>query len=132
MARIDIGLASHELHALAVPQAGKRVVVIGGGDTGTDCIGTSVRHGATVRGWARWAAWGGQGRAQPQLQPYSLAFLGPDHNFAVRREPGAAGQAARHARPRQRVAAVAAHLQVRAGVRACGCVCLGPACCASN
>lgn len=26
---------------------GKRVVVIGGGDTGTDCIGTAVRHGAT-------------------------------------------------------------------------------------
>ncbi len=25
---------------------GKRVVVIGGGDTGSDCIGTSVRHGA--------------------------------------------------------------------------------------
>lgn len=25
----------------------KHVVVIGGGDTGTDCIGTSVRHGAT-------------------------------------------------------------------------------------
>lgn len=25
----------------------KKVVVIGGGDTGTDCIGTSVRHGAT-------------------------------------------------------------------------------------
>mmetsp|Transcript_15657 Transcript_15657/g.31772 ORF Transcript_15657/g.31772 Transcript_15657/m.31772 type:complete len:2161 (-) Transcript_15657:351-6833(-) len=25
---------------------GKHVVVIGGGDTGTDCIGTSVRHGA--------------------------------------------------------------------------------------
>ncbi|KAL6762553.1 hypothetical protein V8C86DRAFT_1824990 [Haematococcus lacustris] len=25
----------------------KRVVVIGGGDTGTDCIGTSIRHGAT-------------------------------------------------------------------------------------
>jgi len=24
---------------------GKRVIVIGGGDTGTDCIGTSVRHG---------------------------------------------------------------------------------------
>ena len=23
------------------------MVVIGGGDTGTDCIGTSVRHGAT-------------------------------------------------------------------------------------
>ncbi|KAL6123089.1 hypothetical protein ACLB2K_075612 [Fragaria x ananassa] len=26
---------------------GKKVVVIGGGDTGTDCIGTSVRHGCT-------------------------------------------------------------------------------------
>lgn len=26
---------------------GRKVVVIGGGDTGNDCIGTSVRHGAT-------------------------------------------------------------------------------------
>src|SRR5690606_12758136 len=26
---------------------GKRVVVIGGGDTGNDCIGTSLRHGCT-------------------------------------------------------------------------------------
>ncbi|KAI9091276.1 hypothetical protein DFS34DRAFT_718333 [Phlyctochytrium arcticum] len=26
---------------------GKHVIVIGGGDTGTDCIGTSLRHGAT-------------------------------------------------------------------------------------
>jgi NADPH-dependent glutamate synthase beta subunit-like oxidoreductase len=26
---------------------GKDVIVIGGGDTGTDCIGTSVRHGCT-------------------------------------------------------------------------------------
>ena len=26
---------------------GKRVIVIGGGDTGTDCIGTSIRHGCT-------------------------------------------------------------------------------------
>jgi glutamate synthase (NADPH/NADH) small chain len=26
--------------------AGKHVVVIGGGDTGSDCIGTSIRHGA--------------------------------------------------------------------------------------
>lgn len=30
-----------------ISAADKRVVVIGGGDTGTDCIGTSVRHGAT-------------------------------------------------------------------------------------
>jgi glutamate synthase (NADPH/NADH) len=26
---------------------GKKVVVIGGGDTGTDCIATALRHGAT-------------------------------------------------------------------------------------
>jgi NAD(P)H-dependent glutamate synthase small subunit len=26
---------------------GKNVIVIGGGDTGTDCIGTAIRHGAT-------------------------------------------------------------------------------------
>jgi glutamate synthase (NADPH/NADH) small chain len=26
---------------------GKKVVVIGGGDTGTDCVGTAVRHGAS-------------------------------------------------------------------------------------
>lgn len=25
---------------------GKKVIVIGGGDTGTDCVGTSIRHGA--------------------------------------------------------------------------------------
>ncbi len=28
-----------------IPAKDKRVVVIGGGDTGTDCIGTSIRHG---------------------------------------------------------------------------------------
>ena len=28
-----------------IDAAGKNVVVIGGGDTGTDCIGTSLRHG---------------------------------------------------------------------------------------
>ena len=30
-----------------ISAAGKKVVVIGGGDTGTDCIGTALRHGAT-------------------------------------------------------------------------------------
>merc|ERR550537_2164843 len=30
----------------AIDAAGKNVVIIGGGDTGNDCIGTSVRHGA--------------------------------------------------------------------------------------
>lgn len=32
----------NEIHA-----KGKDVIVIGGGDTGSDCIGTSIRHGAT-------------------------------------------------------------------------------------
>ena len=31
-----------------ITAAGKRVVVIGGGDTGSDCIGTSVRQGAAL------------------------------------------------------------------------------------
>ncbi|MDB6024111.1 MAG: glutamate synthase, small subunit [Verrucomicrobiales bacterium] len=30
-----------------IDAAGKDVIVIGGGDTGTDCVGTSMRHGAT-------------------------------------------------------------------------------------
>src|SRR6202044_3278810 len=30
----------------SIVAAGKRVVVIGGGDTGSDCIGTSIRQGA--------------------------------------------------------------------------------------
>ena len=32
--------------AAALSAKGKHVVVIGGGDTGSDCIGTSIRHGA--------------------------------------------------------------------------------------
>lgn len=32
---------------LAIDAAGKRVVVIGGGDTGSDCVGTAHRQGAT-------------------------------------------------------------------------------------
>jgi glutamate synthase (NADPH) small chain len=29
-----------------ISAAGKNVIVIGGGDTGTDCVGTAIRHGA--------------------------------------------------------------------------------------
>ena len=35
---------------------GKHVVVIGGGDTGSDCVGTSNRHGARIRHAVRTAA----------------------------------------------------------------------------
>jgi NADPH-dependent glutamate synthase beta subunit-like oxidoreductase len=40
-------LDSHLRDGAFISAEGKSVVVIGGGDTGTDCIGTSVRHGAT-------------------------------------------------------------------------------------
>jgi glutamate synthase (NADPH/NADH) small chain len=39
---LDTGLADGK-HLSAT---GRRVVVIGGGDTGTDCVGTALRHGA--------------------------------------------------------------------------------------
>lgn len=38
---LDTGTAK----GAAISAAGKDVVVIGGGDTGTDCVGTSLRHG---------------------------------------------------------------------------------------
>jgi NADPH-dependent glutamate synthase beta subunit-like oxidoreductase len=41
--RVNAGLASSEE---ALNAAGKRVVVIGGGDTGADCVGTARRQGA--------------------------------------------------------------------------------------
>ncbi|MCP5373077.1 MAG: glutamate synthase subunit beta [Hyphomicrobiales bacterium] len=36
----------HPADEVALHAAGKHVIVIGGGDTGSDCVGTSVRHGA--------------------------------------------------------------------------------------
>ncbi|HEY3291176.1 MAG TPA: glutamate synthase subunit beta [Anaerolineae bacterium] len=38
------GLANHDDHSITA--TGKHVVVIGGGDTGSDCVGTSLRQGA--------------------------------------------------------------------------------------
>jgi glutamate synthase (NADPH) small chain len=35
----------HQQGANFISAAGKDVVIIGGGDTGTDCVGTSIRHG---------------------------------------------------------------------------------------
>lgn len=45
---VDKGLTDEAIneHMLGLNPAGKHVVVIGGGDTGNDCIGTSVRLGA--------------------------------------------------------------------------------------
>ena len=37
---------SGELNNPPISAKGKHVIVIGGGDTGSDCIGTSIRHGA--------------------------------------------------------------------------------------
>lgn len=41
---LDSGLKDEQF----VSASNRKVVVIGGGDTGTDCIATSVRHGATA------------------------------------------------------------------------------------
>lgn len=40
-------LNSHHSDGNYISAKGKRVVVIGGGDTGCDCIGTSLRHGCS-------------------------------------------------------------------------------------
>jgi glutamate synthase (NADPH) small chain len=40
-------LDSHHADGKYISAKGKRVVVIGGGDTGCDCIGTSLRHGCS-------------------------------------------------------------------------------------
>ena len=39
------GLLDGHRNGEFIDAAGKNVVVIGGGDTGTDCVGTSIRHG---------------------------------------------------------------------------------------
>ena len=36
-----------EIPALPIDAKGKKVLVIGGGDTGSDCVGTAIRQGAT-------------------------------------------------------------------------------------
>ena len=43
---LDTGVRAGTNEAAPISAKGKHVVVIGGGDTGTDCVGTSIRHGA--------------------------------------------------------------------------------------
>jgi glutamate synthase (NADPH) small chain len=40
-----LGSSLHDAEALTISARAKDVIVIGGGDTGTDCVGTSLRHG---------------------------------------------------------------------------------------
>jgi len=37
-----------DMNAFTISAKGKKVLVIGGGDTGNDCVGTSIRQGATA------------------------------------------------------------------------------------
>ncbi len=53
-----------------ITAAGKRVVVIGGGDTGSDCIGTSIRHGAKSVTSFEIMPMPGEGRPPEQPWPY--------------------------------------------------------------
>ena len=41
---LDSGLSDNQY----ISAKGKKVVIIGGGDTGNDCVGTSIRHGASL------------------------------------------------------------------------------------
>ena len=43
----DADIAALHPHRQTISAKGKKVIVIGGGDTGSDCIGTSLRQGAT-------------------------------------------------------------------------------------
>jgi len=43
--RSILGHGAPNAHRPPIDAKGKNVVVIGGGDTGTDCVGTSLRHG---------------------------------------------------------------------------------------
>ena len=82
----------------------KHVIVIGGGDTGSDCVGTSIRQGAAVV-----LATGNPAAAARRLQPrHPLARVAANHAdllLAGGRLPAAlerATQAAhRHRRPRR-------------------------------
>ena len=49
---------------------GKKVIVIGGGDTGSDCIGTSIRHGAESVVNFEILSKGGPNRPENQPWPY--------------------------------------------------------------
>jgi len=40
-----LGSSLHDETAITISARGQDVIVIGGGDTGTDCVGTSMRHG---------------------------------------------------------------------------------------
>ncbi len=51
-----------------ISASGRKVIVIGGGDTGTDCIGTAIRHGCT--GVANFELLPQPGNARPDDNPW--------------------------------------------------------------
>ena len=59
---------------------GKKVIVIGGGDTGSDCIGTSLRQGATQVDQLRTAAQA----ARRTLRPATPGRSGPASQLVSR------------------------------------------------
>ena len=59
----------------AITAKDKHVVVIGGGDTGSDCVGTSIRQGAASRHATRDPAQAARG----QQSRNALAALAEDH-----------------------------------------------------
>lgn len=62
---------------------GKKVVVIGGGDTGTDCIGTSIRHGCSSIVNLELLPQPPQTRAPGNPWPQVLTFFLPNVYFVM-------------------------------------------------
>ena len=99
---------------------GKHVVVIGGGDTGSDCIGTSFRQGAlSVTQFRDHAAAAGEGEQGPDLAGLALEapnFVEPRGRRRARFR-GADDQVRGRERPRSEAALRARGREVQAGVR---------------
>ena len=72
---------------------GRHVVVIGGGDTGTDCVGTSIRHGAKSVAPARDPA--APARRARRRQPVAAVAEGPQGRLRPGGGEGALGRATR-------------------------------------
>jgi hypothetical protein len=62
---------------------GKKVVVIGGGDTGTDCRGTSIRHGCSSVVNLEFLPQPLQTRAPGNPWPRVLTFFLPNVSFVM-------------------------------------------------
>ena len=99
VARSRAGAGDRAAGAGEITAAGKHVVVIGGGDTGADCVGNSLREGARVGHAARAAA---RAAGAPPRRPHAVAAVAAEVPPLLRdgggagRRQGRAGLLDRH------------------------------------